>query len=90
MIRLGRRFARTLCCSFCGKSQHDVANLIAGPNVFICDECVNICVDILQDGGPAPAASAPRQRRRMLDRVRDWLACATGDTAACTVSRLAR
>jgi ATP-dependent Clp protease ATP-binding subunit ClpX len=89
MIKLGRLFRRTLACSFCGKSQHDVAKLIAGPRVFICDECVNICVDILQDGGPAPAAPAPS--RRMVDRVRDRFACAgTGLAAAWTLSRLSR
>jgi hypothetical protein len=41
----------TLYCSFCGKSQHKVAKLIAGPSVFICDECVAICNKIL--GQPA-------------------------------------
>jgi ATP-dependent protease Clp ATPase subunit len=40
---------RTLCCSFCGKSQHDVARLIAGPKVHICDECVVLCIEILGD-----------------------------------------
>lgn len=42
--RLGlSRSSVTLYCSFCGKSQHDVAKLIAGPSVFICDECVGLC-----------------------------------------------
>ena len=36
-------------CSFCGKSQHEVSNLIAGPTVFICDECVDLCVDIIKE-----------------------------------------
>ena len=36
----------TLYCSFCGKSQHEVRKLIAGPTVFICDECVELCMDI--------------------------------------------
>ena len=36
-------------CSFCGKSQHKVRNLIAGPTVFICDECVDLCVDIIKE-----------------------------------------
>lgn len=40
----------TLHCSFCGKSQHDVKKLIAGPVVFICDECVDICKGVLADG----------------------------------------
>ena len=39
----------TLYCSFCGKSQHDVRKLIAGPTVFICDECVALCMDIIRE-----------------------------------------
>src|SRR5262245_32169426 len=39
----------TLYCSFCGKSQHEVRALIAGPTVFICDECVGLCNDIIED-----------------------------------------
>ena len=56
----------TLYCSFCGKSQHEVRKLIAGPTVFICDECVELCMDIIReenksslvkslDGVPAPS-----------------------------------
>ncbi|MDB0059897.1 MAG: ATP-dependent Clp protease ATP-binding subunit ClpX [Pseudomonadales bacterium] len=56
----------TLYCSFCGKSQHEVRKLIAGPTVFICDECVELCMDIIREetkatglkaseGVPAPA-----------------------------------
>ena len=56
----------TLYCSFCGKSQHEVRKLIAGPTVFICDECVDLCTDIIREehksnlsrsgeGVPAPA-----------------------------------
>jgi hypothetical protein len=43
---------RTLYCSFCGKSQHDVRKLIAGPSVYICDECVELCLDIIREEGP--------------------------------------
>ena len=43
--------ARTLYCSFCGKSQHEVKKLIAGPSVYICDECVELCVDIIREEG---------------------------------------
>ena len=39
----------TLFCSFCGKSQHEVKKLIAGPTVFICDECVELCMDIIRE-----------------------------------------
>ncbi|MGC9217189.1 ATP-dependent Clp protease ATP-binding subunit ClpX [Acidithiobacillus sp.] len=40
---------KTLYCSFCGKSQHEVRKLIAGPSVFICDECIELCNDIVKD-----------------------------------------
>ena len=40
-----------LYCSFCGKSQHEVRKLIAGPTVFICDECVELCMDIIKEEG---------------------------------------
>ncbi len=45
----GNESNNELRCSFCGKSQHDVRKLIAGPSVFICDECVNLCVDLCKD-----------------------------------------
>jgi ATP-dependent Clp protease ATP-binding subunit ClpX len=59
----------TLYCSFCGKSQHEVRKLIAGPTVFICDECVELCMDIIRedhksaisksrDGVPTPSEIA--------------------------------
>ena len=40
---------RVLYCSFCGKSEHEVRKLIAGPSVFICDECVELCNDIIRE-----------------------------------------
>ena len=43
---------KTLYCSFCGKSQHEVKKLIAGPSVFICDECIDLCNDIIRDELP--------------------------------------
>jgi len=60
----------TLYCSFCGKSQHEVRKLIAGPTVFICDECVELCMDIIReehkttlvksrDGVPTPLDICP-------------------------------
>jgi ClpX C4-type zinc finger len=45
---------RTYYCSFCGKSQHDVKKLIAGPTVFICDECTDLCADIVHKKGELP------------------------------------
>ena len=49
---------KTLYCSFCGKSQHEVKKLIAGPSVFICDECIELCNDIIRDEAPADAGHA--------------------------------
>ncbi|WP_212523912.1 ATP-dependent Clp protease ATP-binding subunit ClpX [Actibacterium sp. MT2.3-13A] len=45
----GNESKNTLYCSFCGKSQHEVRKLIAGPTVFICDECVELCMDIIRE-----------------------------------------
>ena len=41
--------SQTLYCSFCGKSQHEVRKLIAGPSVFVCNECVDLCNDIIRE-----------------------------------------
>ena len=48
----------TLYCSFCGKSQHEVRKLIAGPTVFICDECVELCMDIIREETKAAGLKA--------------------------------
>jgi len=48
---------KVLYCSFCGKSQHEVKKLIAGPSVFICDECIELCNDIIRDEVPAESAA---------------------------------
>jgi ATP-dependent Clp protease ATP-binding subunit ClpX len=49
---------KVLYCSFCGKSQHEVKKLIAGPSVFICDECIELCNDIIRDEVPAEGTEA--------------------------------
>ena len=49
---------KLLYCSFCGKSQHEVKKLIAGPSVFICDECIDLCNDIIRDETSAEPAGA--------------------------------
>ncbi|NBB70249.1 MAG: ATP-dependent Clp protease ATP-binding subunit ClpX, partial [Alphaproteobacteria bacterium] len=49
MSKTGGDAKNTLYCSFCGKSQHEVRKLIAGPTVFICDECVELCMDIIRE-----------------------------------------
>ncbi len=48
---------KTLYCSFCGKSQHEVKKLIAGPSVFICDECIDLCNEIIRDEIAEPEAA---------------------------------
>jgi ATP-dependent Clp protease ATP-binding subunit ClpX len=53
----GASSEKTLFCSFCGKSQHEVKKLIAGPSVFICDECIDLCNEIIRDELPNAAVS---------------------------------
>ena len=53
---------KVLYCSFCGKSQHEVKKLIAGPSVFICDECIELCNDIIRDEAPADAGAGKSAR----------------------------
>ena len=63
----------TLFCSFCGKSQHEVRKLIAGPTVFICDECVELCMDIIKEenkviGSPKTSnVETPKELYRLLN-----------------------
>ena len=52
----GTTSEKNLYCSFCGKSQHEVKKLIAGPSVFICDECIDLCNEIIRDELPPDAA----------------------------------
>jgi ATP-dependent Clp protease ATP-binding subunit ClpX len=53
---------KLLYCSFCGKSQHEVRKLIAGPSVFICDECVELCNDIIREEVTEGAQSTDTDR----------------------------
>src|SRR3569832_1734849 len=63
----------TFYCSFCGKSQHEVRKLIAGPTVFICDECVELCLDIIREENKSSLVKSrdgiptPREIRKVLD-----------------------
>jgi len=67
---------KLLYCSFCGKSQHEVRKLIAGPSVFICDECIELCNDIIREEGTSEHATkaeknklpSPREIRSILDQ----------------------
>ena len=61
--------AEVLRCSFCNKTQDDVRKLIAGPAVFICDECVEVCVDVILDDRPAGVAPDPVEHQRRLALV---------------------
>lgn len=58
---------KTLYCSFCGKSQHEVKKLVSGPSVFICDECIRLCDDILQE--ELPAAQAVGKSGAVVERL---------------------
>jgi len=60
---------KILYCSFCGKSQHEVRKLIAGPSVFICDECVELCNDIIREELEEKAAVRAAICR---SRARSW------------------
>jgi ATP-dependent Clp protease ATP-binding subunit ClpX len=67
---------KLLYCSFCGKSQHEVKKLIAGPSVFICDECIDLCNDIIRDESGAESTTtaaksdlpSPQEIRAILDQ----------------------
>src|SRR5512133_402184 len=67
---------KLLYCSFCGKSQHEVRKLIAGPSVFICDECIELCNDIIREEGSTAEATradknklpTPHEIRQILDQ----------------------
>jgi len=53
-----RRSDETLRCSFCGKSQNEVKKLIAGPTVYICNECIDICNEIISDDQQAESVAS--------------------------------
>ncbi len=57
----GDKNGKLLYCSFCGKSQHEVRKLIAGPSVFICDECVDLCNDIIREEIQEAASEGPSE-----------------------------
>src|ERR1700709_625779 len=74
MSKTGGHAAKsTLYCSFCGKSQHEVRKLIAGPTVFICDECVELCMDIIREESKSSLVKSrdgvptPKEIRKVLD-----------------------
>ncbi len=73
-----------LRCSFCNKNQHDVRKLIAGPNVFICDECVELCVDLIaQDVNLEGSGGAVETGRERQPTAADSSAPTTVPCALC-------
>ncbi|MCC5855949.1 MAG: ATP-dependent protease ATP-binding subunit ClpX [Idiomarina sp.] len=64
---------KSLYCTFCGKSQHEVKKLIAGPSVFICDECVDLCNDILREEIKEIAAQGQREKVPTPKEIRSHL-----------------
>ncbi len=73
MSKVGPDSKNTLYCSFCGKGQHEVRKLIAGPTVFICDECVELCMDIIREENKSSLVKSrdgiptPKEIRKFLD-----------------------
>src|SRR6516165_3561303 len=69
---------KALYCSFCGKSQHEVRKLIAGPTVYICDGCVELCVDFIREEGTFDKIVSPSRLEQL------------GDPNSTTVSEVVR
>ena len=73
MSKVGTNQEHAFYCSFCGKSQHEVRKLVAGPGVFICDECVELCMDIIREENNSSLVksrdgiSTPKEIRKVLD-----------------------
>ena len=69
----GEDGGKLLYCSFCGKSQHEVRKLIAGPSVFICDECVDLCNDIIREEVQEAAGETGQDRLPTPREIKDIL-----------------
>ena len=69
----GKSDGKLLYCSFCGKSQHEVRKLIAGPSVFICDECVDLCNDIIREEVQESESKAPSDKLPTPKEIKDTL-----------------
>jgi len=69
----GKNDGKLLYCSFCGKSQHEVRKLIAGPSVFICDECVDLCNDIIREEVQEANNSEPSDKLPTPKEIKDTL-----------------
>ena len=65
--------SESLSCSFCKKDQNDVRKLIAGPTVFICDECVEVCNDIIKDDSSVEVKSGPITNLPIPSEIKSFL-----------------
>ena len=69
----GDENGKLLYCSFCGKSQHEVRKLIAGPSVFVCDECVDLCNDIIREEVQGKEAESKQRKLPIPEEIKDTL-----------------
>src|SRR4029453_15770255 len=72
---------KLLYCSFCGKSQHEVRKLIAGPSVFICDECIDLCNDIIREEARTDTGRRAQKSDLCNDIIREEASTDTGQKA---------
>jgi hypothetical protein len=78
--------AEPLRCSFCGKAQAEVNKIIAGPTVFICDECVDVCIEIMADDQRRTYPEVPKGSAES-EGWRARAAALPGHSAACSLCR---
>jgi hypothetical protein len=83
--RSSKATKRELSCSFCHKKQDKFRKLIAGPNVYICDECVSVCVDIIADDHRMTGSAKHEPRAK----AKPWVHDSSGSTAGCTLCGVA-
>ena len=73
MARKDNKKESQLSCSFCGKRQREVRKLIAGPSVYICDECIHLCNDIIDEEEQQTKSEAPREKMPKPREIKDFL-----------------
>ena len=97
MVKFGQVDGEVVSCSFCGKSQKEVKKLVAGPGVYVCDECISLCNDILVEEGhlstlpaTADAVALPRAELTAVVRVLDQAVGAIGMANAAVADEASR